>query len=161
MTYFSFLDKVKYYLKSVRILKNHVSFDMIFSDTWVISKSKTNDIEIIKGGLDGNTVLLSFVCPLNQEKVNLVEELIDNIIKTNREREEKDQLFRSKVQELKKIFEKQKLEELKNLKFDVDEISTYLNNNNEDSDIRQNIEQGDRGGVVTVETGEEKGGQGN
>jgi len=153
MTYFNFLNKVKSYLKGVRILKNHVSFDMVFSDTWVISKAKTNDIEIIKGGLDGNTVLLSFVCPLVEDKVNKVEELIDNIIKTNREREEKDQLFRSKVQELKKIFEKQKLEELKNLKFDVDEISAYLNNNDEDSEDRP----GDREGVVTVETGEEEG----
>jgi len=153
MTYFNFLNKVKSYLKGVRILKNHVSFDMVFSDTWVINKAKTNDIEIIKGGLDGNTVLLSFVCPLVEDKVNKVEELIDNIIKTNREREEKDQLFRSKVQELKKIFEKQKLEELKNLKFDVDEISAYLNNNDEDSEDRP----GDREGVVTVETGEEEG----
>lgn len=157
MTYFNFLNKVKSYLKGVRILKNHVSFDMVFSDTWVISKAKTNDIEIIKGGLDGNTVLLSFVCPLVEDKVNKVEELIDNIIKTNREREEKDQLFRSKVQELKKIFEKQKLEELKNLKFDVDEISAYLNNNDEDSEDRP----GDREGVVTVETGEEEGKEGN
>lgn len=157
MTYFNFLNKVKSYLKGVRILKNHVSFDMVFSDTWVINKAKTNDIEIIKGGLDGNTVLLSFVCPLVEDKVNKVEELIDNIIKTNREREEKDQLFRSKVQELKKIFEKQKLEELKNLKFDVDEISAYLNNNDEDSEDRP----GDREGVVTVETGEEEGKEGN
>ena len=157
MTYFNFLNKVKSYLKGVRILKNHVSFDMVFSDTWVINKAKTNDIEIIKGGLDGNTVLLSFVCPLVEDKVNKVEELIDNIIKTNREREEKDQLFRSKVQELKKIFEKQKLEELKNLKFDVDEISAYLNNNDEDSEDRP----GDREGIVTVETGEEEGKEGN
>jgi len=97
------------------------------------------------------------VCPLVEDKVNKVEELIDNIIKTNREREEKDQLFRSKVQELKKIFEKQKLEELKGLKFDVDEISAYLNNNDEDSEDRQ----GDREGIVTVETGEEEGKEGN
>ena len=157
MTYFNFLNKVKSYLKGVRILKNHVSFDMVFSDTWVINKAKTNDIEIIKGGLDGNTVLLSFVCPLVEDKVNKVEELIDGIIKTNREREEKDQLFRSKVQELKKIFEKQKLEELKNLKFDVDEISAYLNNNDDDSENGQR----DREGIVTVETGEEESKEGN
>jgi len=157
MTYFNFLNKVKSYLKGVRILKNHVSFDMMFSDTWVISKSKSSDIEIIKGSLDGNIVLLSFVCPLTEDKVNKVEELIDNIIKTNKEREEKDMLFRTKVQELKKIFEKQKLEELKNLKFDVDEISAYLSNNDENLDDGQ----GNREGVVAIETGEEKGEEGN
>ena len=35
-----------------------------------------------------------------------VSQLIDNIIKSNLEREAKDMLFRNKVQELKSIFEK-------------------------------------------------------
>jgi hypothetical protein len=37
------------------------------------------------------------------------------------EREEKDRLFESKVEELKKIFEKQNLEKLKGLYFDINE----------------------------------------
>jgi hypothetical protein len=42
-----------------------------------------------------------------------------NIIKFNLEREEKNKLFESKINELKSMFEKQSLEELKNLKFEV------------------------------------------
>lgn len=149
MTYFNFLNKVKPFLKSVRILKNHVSFDMLFSDTWVITKNKHKDIEIIKGSnTEDNKVLLSFVCPLVEENINNVEEIIDGIIKSNREREEKDKLFRSKVHELKKIFERQKLEELKALKFDLDEFATLIN---EDED-----RPGDREGVITLEGGEEE-----
>ena len=48
---------------------------------------------------------------------------INTIIETNLEREEKEKLFKDKVQELKNIFEKQKLDNLKGLKFDLDEFS--------------------------------------
>jgi hypothetical protein len=153
MTYFNFLKKVHSYLKTVRILKNHVSFDMLFSNTWLITKNKYTGIEIIDGGAtDDNKRLLSFVCPLNEKNVNVVEEIIDDIIKVNIEREEKDKLFRLKVQELKNIFEKQKLEDLKGLKFDVDELNVLINYNDDGSENRE----GTGIGVVTVEEGEEK-----
>jgi hypothetical protein len=48
-----------------------------------------------------------------------VTENLQNIIKYNLEREEKDRLFQNKVDELKSIFEKQNLESLQNLKFDL------------------------------------------
>lgn len=151
MTYFNFLNKVQSYLKTVRILKNHVSFDMLFSNTWIITKNKYPGIEIIDGGAtEDNKRLLSFVCALNEKNVNIVEEIIDGIIKLNIEREEKDKLFRLKVQELKNIFEKQKLEDLKGLKFDVDDLNTYLDN--DEAEDRPE----DRDGIVTVDAGQEK-----
>ena len=51
---------------------------------------------------------------------------MDLIIKTNIEREEKERLFKSKVQELKSIFEKQDLENLKSLKFDIEELTKLI-----------------------------------
>lgn len=147
-TYYNFLSKIEPYLKTVRKLKTHVSYDLSFSDTWVMPKNNTKDIEIVKTGTEDGKVLLSFVCEINSESVNKVEELIDYIIKTNKEREEKDKLFRSKVQELKSIFDKQNLEDLKSLKFDVDEISSIINGNGEEDN-----ESGDREGVAVVEEG--------
>jgi hypothetical protein len=44
-----------------------------------------------------------------------------SIIKYNKEREEKDKLFDLKVEELKKLFEKQNLEKLKGLDFYINE----------------------------------------
>jgi hypothetical protein len=49
---------------------------------------------------------------------------IKNIIKYNLEREEKDRLFETKVEELKKLFEKQNLDKLKGLYFDISEPTT-------------------------------------
>ena len=54
---------------------------------------------------------------------------MDSFIKTNIEREEKERLFKSKVQELKNIFEKEKLENLKSLKFDIEELTKILQDN--------------------------------
>lgn len=147
-TYYNFLSKIEPYLKTVRKLKTHVSYDLSFSDTWLMPKNNTKDIEIVKTGTEDGKVLLSFVCEINSESVNKVEELIDYIIKTNKEREEKDKLFRSKVQELKSIFDNQNLEDLKSLKFDVDEISSIINGNGEEDN-----ESGDREGVAVVEEG--------
>ena len=147
-TFYNFISKIQPYLKTVRKLNTHVSYDLIFSDRWVMPKNNDNDIEVVKNGVEGGNVLLSFVCPINPDSVSKVEELIDRIIKTNREREEKDKLFRTKVQELKTIFEKQKLEDLKSLKFDVDELDSIINSNGEEDD-----EPRDREGVVSVEDG--------
>lgn len=149
-TFYNFISKVEPYLKTVRKLKTHVSYDLFFSDKWVMPKVVNNDIEVVKAGNENGFVLLSFVCPIQEKSVNEVEELIEQIIKTNREREEKDKLFRSKVQELKSIFERQNLEDLKSLKFDVDEINSIINSNGEESN-----ETGDRTGVITAEIGTE------
>ena len=61
----------------------------------------------------------SFVAEINESDVEQVTENLQNIIKYNLEREEKDRLFQNKVDELKSIFEKQNLESLQNLKFDL------------------------------------------
>ena len=94
----------------------------------------------MKNGNESGSVLLSFVCPIKESPVTQIESLIDNIIKTNKEREDKDKLFRLKVQELKRIFEQQNLEDLKNLKFDVDEIDNILNSNGEEHNENRHTE---------------------
>ena len=51
-----------------------------------------------------------------------------NFITTNIEREEKEKLFKSKVQELKSIFENENLDNLKGLKFDMEELTKLMSN---------------------------------
>jgi|TARA_R110002153_G_scaffold39909_2_gene114628 hypothetical protein len=133
-TYYNFLSKVQKYLKTVRILDTHVSYDLMFSNKWVLPRNMGKGIEVVKNGIDGDKISLSFVCPIHETSVNQVEDFIDNVVKSNLEREEKDKLFRNKVQELKSIFEKENLSDLKNLKFDVDELTSIINSNGEKSD---------------------------
>lgn len=125
MSYFEFIKSTDRYLKSVRVIKDYISFDMTFSKYWSITKKQTKDVEVIRNesSQEPDKLIVSFVTNFDEESINRVEQVINNIIKTNLEREEKEKLFKDKVQELKNIFEKQKLDNLKGLKFDLDEYS--------------------------------------
>jgi len=136
MTYFNFIKTTVNYLKSVRVIKDYISFDMTFPNTWSILKEHTKDIEVIKnnGNQDEEKVVISFVSPYNENEIDKIENAINSIIKYNIEKEEKEKLFRSKVNELKSIFEKQKLDSLKNLKFDINEFSLLTSDNGKDDE---------------------------
>ncbi len=107
------------YLQSVRKLKNYLSFDVHFPTTWKIPKKFVNEQKVVEqdSKLDGSR-LISFVSEISENSVVETTSDIQNIIKYNLEREEKDKLFQNKVTELKTIFEKQTLSKLKNLVFD-------------------------------------------
>jgi nicotinic acid phosphoribosyltransferase len=101
---------------------------MIFPGSWVMLKKKPEAIEILQNEKSDVGIVTSFVCENKRGFINIVEETIDIIIKTNIEREEKERLFKNKVQELKNIFEKENLENLKALKFDLEELTKLTNN---------------------------------
>jgi hypothetical protein len=128
MIFSQFLNKTNKYLKSVRILKNYVSIDMVFSSSWQMIKNKPNGVEILQNEQGDGSLVTSFVSLNEKEYIDILEKCLDEFIKTNIEREEKEKLFKSKVQELKNIFEKEKLENLKALKFDIEELTKFLEN---------------------------------
>ena len=66
-----------------------------------------------------NQRLFSFVSEITEESVEKTSTNIRNIIKYNLELEEKEQLFQNKVEELKNIFQKQNLNNLKGLQFEI------------------------------------------
>ena len=110
------------YLQSVRKLKNYLSFDVSFPNTWKIPKKYVEEDKLIEQTSNTpNDRLFSYVTEITEDNVQKTQLNIINIIKYNLEREEKERLFESKVEELKKIFEKQNLEKLKSLNFDITE----------------------------------------
>jgi hypothetical protein len=126
MIFSQFIHKTNKYLKSVRVLKNYVSFDMVFPSSWVMFKKYPEGVEVLQNLNQEDKMITSFVCENNKNLIDVLEETMDTIIKTNIEREEKDKLFKSKVMELKNIFEHQDLENLKSLKFDIDELTNFI-----------------------------------
>ena len=140
MIYSKFIEKTTKYLHSVRVLKNYLSFDMSFPSSWLLLKKYPEGIEIVQNQTNEGSTITSFVTINNKELLDVLENTIDSIIKTNIEREEKEKLFKNKVQELKNIFEKEKLENLKSLKFDIEELTKLMNH--EES---ERIEQVDGG----------------
>ena len=124
MIFSNFTEELKPYLKSVRVLKDYVSFDLYFSNFWSIPKKYlTKNIEVIKSDKTDrpNTDLYSFVVMNQKELVDELETTINNIISYNKEKEEKEKLFKQKIQELKSMFESKGVEELKRLQFEMEE----------------------------------------
>jgi hypothetical protein len=110
------------YLQSVRKLKNYLSFDISFPNTWKIPKKFVEEDKIMEQEVQNhNERLFSYVSEIDEKSIQTVHNNIKNIIKYNLEREEKDKLFETKVNELKSIFEKQSLDKLKGLFFNINE----------------------------------------
>jgi hypothetical protein len=108
---------------------------MIFPNTWVMLKKMPDGIEIVQTETQDSGMVSSFVCENKEDLLNKVEEVFNNIVKTNIEREEKERLFKTKVQELKSIFETKNLESLKGLKFDMEELTKLISNEAEEINI--------------------------
>lgn len=108
------------YLQSVRKLKEYISFDVSFPTTWKLPKKYINEERFVE--IDStitNHRMFSFVSEVSEVEIELVSTNIQNIIKYNLERQEKELLFQLKVDELKTIFEKQTLTVLKELQFEI------------------------------------------
>jgi hypothetical protein len=134
MIYSEFITSTSNYLKSVRILKNYVTFDMSFPSTWLLPKRGPENVEILQNSDKDGSVITSFVCENASKFIDVIENTIQTVIKTNIEREEKERLFKNKVHELKQIFEKENLENLKGLKFDLEEFENLLTQRNDEVD---------------------------
>jgi hypothetical protein len=108
------------YLKSVRKLEKYLVFDVEFSKVWKLPKKYVNEERVIETkSEDINLRSISFVGEFNEKSVTETIVNIKSIIAYNKEREEKERLFETKVNELKRIFEKSDLNNLQDLKFEI------------------------------------------
>jgi hypothetical protein len=143
MIFSQFVQNTSEYLHSVRVIKDHLSFDFKFPVKWTVLKSHVEGIEVIPAegqSKDTTTKIYSL-------EINKLEDSFKNIVKYNLERQEKEKLFQTKIQELKSIFEKEQLDSLRNLKIDLEVSETLLEDETE----------GDRQNDVLVQDGTDKG----
>lgn len=121
------------YLQSVRKLKEYFSFDVSFPTSWKLPKKYVDENRVVEQDSKTTTHrFFSFVSEINEEDVDRITSNIKSIVKYNLEREEKEELFENKVNELKGIFEKQNLRNLKNLKFQLNANKIELEDDEEE-----------------------------
>jgi len=121
------------YLQSVRKLQDYLSFDVSFPTTWRLPKKFVDETKIMEQeSKSANSRLFSFVSEIDESSVETTTKNIQSIINYNLEREEKEKLFEDKVNELKMIFEKNTLSNLKNLKFEIKKIKVVLEDNEDE-----------------------------
>ncbi len=122
------------YINTVRKLENYLVFDMKFPIGWKVLKKYIVEDKFVNNGSDGEFLSLSFVSEFNEVEIETVQKNILGIIEYNLEREEKERLFESKINELKGIFEKEGLDSLKALKFDLKQPKTKTVKNERNSE---------------------------
>ena len=123
------------YLVSVRKLQNYLSIDIEFPVSWKIPKRFVQEDKIVENPKNNdNNRFFSFVSEFDESNLNLTVNNIKNIIHYNKEIELKERLLKQKIDELKKIFESKKLENLKTLKFEL--FEEKLNDGEEDFNER-------------------------
>lgn len=121
MSFFKEIEVIVQYISSVRKLETYLSFDLIFPPTWSILKSQVDETKTVFHKNDEKGKTVSFLAEITEESITETVKIIEKVISYNKEKEEKQRLFNEKVNELKNLFEKESLTELKALKFDLDE----------------------------------------
>ena len=128
MSFYKELAPFVQYIHSIRKLETYLSFDMVFPTKWTLPKSIIDEGQVISFNVeDQNSKGVTFVSQINENDISLILIKIAKIIKLNKERELKEQLFRQTIDQLKQTFEKNDLDKLQNLYFDFEtDISSNL-----------------------------------
>ncbi len=94
---------------------------MTFPIKWSLPKSIIEEGQTISFNVDDqNSKGITFVSQINETDISLMLVKIAKIIKLNKERELKEQLFKQTIDQLKQTFEKNDLDKLQNLYFDFE-----------------------------------------
>jgi hypothetical protein len=110
------------YLISVRRLKTYISIDINLPSKWKIPKKFVDEDKIIENdAIDTENRFFSLISEFNEESLNVTVNNIKSIISYNKEIENKEKLLKQKIDELKRIFEQENLENLNSLKFEINE----------------------------------------
>ena len=110
-------NELQPYLRGVKLASQYSIIECILKSTWKIDGIVTEGIEYKSGKeSEDNKGYMSYMFWGEDSIDNLVDTL-EFIVNTNIEMEQKQTLLRSKVEELKRMFEDKSLDELKGLKF--------------------------------------------
>jgi len=114
------LKDIFQFLVSVRKLKKYLTIDIEFPTHWKIPKRFVQEDKIIENDkVNEGFRFFSFVSEFDEKNLNSVVSNIKSIISYNKEIEMKERLLKQKIDELKKIFESENIENLQSLKFDI------------------------------------------
>lgn len=138
------LSPILKYLHQVRKIEDYLIFDMYFPNSWkILKKFVIEDKFVNMGTVDEGLIGMSFVSDSTEENLTLTQNNIIGIINYNLEREQKEMLLETKINELKGIFEKQSLDSLKSLKFDIksNEINYKQNGKSKPSELVGEVQE--------------------
>lgn len=120
MSLFQEFSSLLPYLQSIRKLETYLSFDVSIPKNWRLLKRFIDEEKVLEQPSKvNNERMFSFISEIDETSMNNIIKNISGIIDYNLELEEKEKLFQNKVDELKTIFEKSNLNNLKGLSFEI------------------------------------------
>ena len=119
MSLYKELEPVINYIDSIRSLENYIVFDIKFPIGWKVLKKYIVEDKFVNNGINDEYLSLSFVAEFNDTEISMTQKNILGIVNYNLEREAKEKLLESKINELKSVFDKESLDALKGLKFNI------------------------------------------
>jgi hypothetical protein len=123
MNLYEQLNEIFPYLISIRKLETYVSIDVELPTTWKLPKKYVDEKMVVEQkSAKTEFRCFSFATSFDEETLDKLFNNLKNIIKYNKEREEKERLFEEKVKELKSFFDKSNLTDLKSLEFQVNNV---------------------------------------
>ena len=125
------IKKYENYFHSIRLHDSIVLLDLKLPAKWERKKLLTsfNTTTQLKVNDQTDThTLISFYSPYSPNEIKTLVNDVDRIVKWNNDREEKNNLLNVKILELKKVFESNNVDSLRNINFDFkEEINVDLN----------------------------------
>ena len=107
------------YLKGLKVTDNYSIVETNLRSTWNIPSKDGIDVKQKEGSSHGLVYNLFYSSTLSFD--DMIEWLKVDVIDYNLEIEEKERLLKSKVEELKRVFETKGIDELNNLKFTTED----------------------------------------
>tara|TARA_R100001377_G_C3193667_1_gene111637 strand:- start:1779 stop:2201 length:423 start_codon:yes stop_codon:yes gene_type:complete len=138
MGIFNEIEKYSNNFHSMRLHNNILLLDLKMPTGWEFKKiiasfGTTTQIKV-NDTTDTHT-LVSFYCPFSDVDVQTLTRDVDNIIKWNKDREEKNKLLNIKILELQKMFESNNIESLRGINFDFNETEKNLKLDGQESEV--------------------------
>lgn len=123
MTLYNTIEPILDFLISIRKMENFLIFDIKIPKKWRLLKKFVKEEKFLDNGLiEEDYRSVSFVCEISENDIEETQKNIIGIINFNLELEEKESLLENKISELKNLFEKENLNNLKKLEFKIKAI---------------------------------------
>ena len=118
MSLYTEILKLDGYFTSIRLHEGLLVIDLKLPKKWLIKEvisNRDNKVQIQLGAYDDKQQIVSFFVPFDEPNALVIQEEILAIIKWNKDLEEKDFLLNQKMLELRKMFNENNIDSLRNL----------------------------------------------
>lgn len=118
---FEYISNLRPYFHSLREIKENVSLDVKLPLHWQYEDivKPYRSVHVVAQDKNDKYVLLSLISVANKEGYEVVYACAKEVIKVNKELEEKQRLFQQKVKELEELFKNQSLDKLKDINLGI------------------------------------------